>query len=131
MHLATNNISFRVVSGPGRIQGTGNGDPHCHEPINAPWNSAYHGLVRAVVRVTGTAGREAREKELLAAIDAEGPMVPGSNFLSDQGPIVVEASSEGFASVRVNIPTSTNKNAHSVYAAAAAAAGKPVDFFQK
>lgn len=36
MHLASNNISFRVVSGPGLIQGAGNGDPHCHEPNNVP-----------------------------------------------------------------------------------------------
>ena len=46
MHLATNNITFQVISGPGIVQGTGNGDPHCHEPNNAPWHSAYHGLVR-------------------------------------------------------------------------------------
>jgi hypothetical protein len=46
MHLATNIITFQVISGPGIVQGTGNGDPHCHEPNNAPWHSAYHGLVR-------------------------------------------------------------------------------------
>ena len=95
MHLATNNITFRVVSGPGRIQGTANGDPHCHEPLNAPWNSAYHGLVRAVVRVTGTAARDEKEKALLGTIDHEGPMVANAPELSvgDDVPIVVEASS--------------------------------------
>jgi hypothetical protein len=77
MHLATNNISFRVVSGPGSVQGTGNGDPHCHEPNNAPWHSAYHGLVRAVVRVTSTAARCATERAWLAQVDVDGPMAVG------------------------------------------------------
>ena len=131
MHLATNNITFRVVSGPGRIQGTANGDPHCHEPLNAPWNSAYHGLVRAVVRVTGTAARDEKEKALLGTIDHEGPMVANAPELSvgDDVPIVVEASSPGFAPVQIEIKTSTDSSAHSVYASAAAAAGKPVNFF--
>lgn len=40
MHLATDNVTFTVVDGPGFVQGTGNGDPHCHEPNDAPWHSA-------------------------------------------------------------------------------------------
>jgi hypothetical protein len=36
VHLGSNNVSFRIVSGPGAIQGAGNGDPHCHEPNNVP-----------------------------------------------------------------------------------------------
>ena len=111
------------------MQGSGNGDPHCHEPTQASWNTAYHGLVRAVVRVTGTAARSTREKELLATIDQEGPMSVSATELADTGPIVVEASSPGFDSVRVTISTSTDASTHSVYAAAAAAAGKPVNFF--
>ena len=60
--LATHNVSFRIVSGPGRVQGAHNGDPRNHEPNDAPWHAAYHGLVRAVVRVTSTAGRDPRER---------------------------------------------------------------------
>ena len=44
---ATHNVTFAVVSGPGRIVGAHNGDPQCHEPNQVPWHSAYHGLVRA------------------------------------------------------------------------------------
>ena len=128
MHLATNNITFRVVSGPGRIQGTGNGDPHSHEATDAPWNTAYHGLVRCIVRVTGTSAR--KDRALLASIDSEGPMNANAHELVASGPIVVEASSPGFAPVRVSIPTSTDEETHGVYASAAEAAGKPVDFFQ-
>lgn len=40
---ATNNVSFTVVNGPGRIFGSHNGNPVCLEPNQAPWHSAYHG----------------------------------------------------------------------------------------
>ena len=56
-------------------------------------------------------------------------MVDDAAELIDTSDIVVEASSPGFAPVRVTIATSTNEEMHGVYAAAAAAAGKPVDFF--
>ena len=46
---ASHNVTFRVVSGPGRIIAVGNGNPACHEPNHATWRSAYHGLVRAFV----------------------------------------------------------------------------------
>lgn len=94
MHLATNNITFRVVSGPGVVQGTGNGDPHCHEPNNAPWHSAYHGLVRGVIKVTSAAARDPAERALIATIDRHGPLSAGS-APQDHADIVVEVSSPG------------------------------------
>jgi len=40
---ASHNVSFRVVSGPGRIIGVGNGNPTCHEPNHASWRRCkYH-----------------------------------------------------------------------------------------
>eukprot|EP00966_Prymnesium_polylepis_P055052 1272624-Prymnesium_polylepis.1 len=131
MHLATHNVSFRVVSGPGAVQGTHNGDPHCHEPNDAPWHSAYHGLVRAVVRVTSTAGRAAAETALLQDIDVHGPMARAARGAAGAAPqpIVVEASSPGFAPTIVSIPVSTDAAAAGVMGAASEAAGKPVYFF--
>lgn len=129
IHLATNNVTFRVVSGPGFVQGTNNGDQHCYEPNNAPWHSAFHGLVRAVVRVTGTTARSARETSLLVKIDVDGPMAAVKQVTSPEGPIVVEASSPGFDPVRISIPVSNDPLTAGVYAIAEAAAGKPVDFF--
>ena len=142
MHLATDNITFTVLSGPGFVQGTGNGDPHSQEPNNAPWHTAYHGLVRAVVRVNSMAGRSTTERALLALIDVHGPMSSSSSSSSlaeeehsvydsggDSPPIVVQASSPGFAPVTVSIPTSTDANTAGVYAVAEAGAGQPVDFF--
>jgi hypothetical protein len=131
VHLASHNISFRIVSGPGVVQGTHNGDVHSHLPNDSPWYPAYHGLVRAVVRVTSVAGRPPAERALLSTIDVHGPCA--SSVTAESGnapadPIVVEASTPGFAPVRVSIPTSTDPKER-VLAVAEAAAGKPVDFF--
>jgi hypothetical protein len=130
---ARNNITFKIVSGPGVVQGSHNGDVHCQEPNNAPWHTANHGLVRAVIRVTSSAARDPRELELLSRIDHDGPMAATSAVaLHDGGrmetsDIVVEASSPGFAPVQVTIPTSTDPK-NDVMAIAEASAGQPVDF---
>jgi len=130
MHHATNNISFRVVSGPGEVLGTHNGDTKCIEPNNAPWHSAYHGLVRAVVRVTATSSRSVLERELLAQIDVDGPMAAGLEHDVTAQHILVEATSPGFAPAQVLIPVSTDAK-DTVMAVASAVAGKSVDFFGK
>ena len=77
--------------------------------------SAYHGLVRGVIRVTGVAGRDARERAILAQVDVEGSMAAAAAAsAAGGGPIVVEASSPGFApAVRAGCacrsrPTSTD-----------------------
>ena len=113
----------------GRVQGTGNGDPHSQLSNADPTHPAYHGLVRAVVRVTSTAARGARERALLATIDARGPMASLATSGGAADPIVVEVRAPGFPPERLTIPTSLDAAADGVYAIAEAAAGKPVDFF--
>jgi hypothetical protein len=128
--LASTNVTFKVVSGPGYIQGAHNGDPHNHHPNNAPWVTAWHGLARGFVRVTSTAGRDSQERALLRQIDVAGPMSADAmphHYSTD--PIVVEVSADGFAPAQISIPTSTDPATASVLAVAAASAGKPVDFF--
>jgi hypothetical protein len=44
---ASSNITFHVVSGPGRIWTTHNGDPANDHPRDVSWVPAYHGLARA------------------------------------------------------------------------------------
>lgn len=129
---AQDNITFKVLSGPGLVQGSHNGDVHCQQPNNAPWHTANHGLVRAVIRVTSSAARS--DLGLLARIDTHGPMthLKGRNStvyhtLMDTSDIVVEASAPGFAAVQITIPTSTDPK-DSVMAIAEASAGQPVDF---
>ena len=135
MMLATDTVTFRVVSGPGRVQGTHNGDPHAHAPNNSPWHPAYHGLVRAVVRVTSVAARSSMERTALARIDVHGPMAAGEQAepveqaTAATEPIVVEASAPGLAPARISIAVSTDPAADGILAVAVAAAGKQVDFF--
>jgi len=125
VHMANSqNVSFAIVSGPGEIQGTGSGNPKSYEANNAPWHIAYHGLVRAVVRVTSGAGLSEYEKATLQAIDG-----PSGLALDSAEDIVLEASSPGLDTARLIIPTSTDSR-HSVLKVAQSGAGKPVNFFQ-
>ena len=48
---ASSVVTFSVTSGPGRIAGVHNGDAKSHEPQAASSRRAYHGLVRAAVKV--------------------------------------------------------------------------------
>jgi hypothetical protein len=128
MHLATSNVTFSVISGPGVIQGTANGDPKSYQPHTSASQTAYHGLVRAVLRVTSIAGLPRSQKELLQSIH-------GSNFFGNLGPsltqeedIVIEATSPGLEPARLRIPTSIDPST-TVLAVAAVGAGQPVNFF--
>ena len=48
-HMAVNNVTFTIVSGPGRVVGAHNGDQAAHEPNHAPFHTSYHGLTRGTV----------------------------------------------------------------------------------
>lgn len=119
--LSSHNITFKVISGPGRIIGVGNGNPSCHEPNKAAWRSAYHGLARAVVQVTVNAASSDSERRRLQQIDAESGQTttifpPGQDFTDTS--IVVEASAENLVPGRVSIPVSSDAAIHSVLAVA-------------
>ena len=134
VHSASHNVSFRVVSGPGRVQGCHNGDTRSHLRNDLSWYPAYHGLVRAIVRVTSVAGREQWERNLLSQIDQHGPMAlrtSGAPQGGEETAIVVEASTPGLKPVQVAIVTSTDAKKDGVMEIAASMAGKPVDFFGK
>lgn len=52
---AATRLNFRV-EGPGRILGTGNGDPNDHDPDHAPARKAFNGLAQVIVQTTGSEG---------------------------------------------------------------------------
>jgi hypothetical protein len=124
VHMASNNITFQIIAGPGQIQGTGSGNPKSYEANNAAWHLAYHGLVRAVVRVTSLAGLVQYEQDLLHEVDGS----DGDWNFQEEDNIIVEASSPGLESVRLVIPTSVDPM-QSVLEVARAGAGRPVNFF--
>lgn len=129
-HLATNNVTFSIVSGPGRIQGTANGDAKSYQSHVSSSHTAYHGLVRAIVRVTSIAGLSEREKDLITLVDGTNAASAGIS-ISNAEDIVIEASSPGLPPTRLRIPTSTDPATASVLAVAEAAAGKPVNHFHE
>ena len=113
------NVTFRVMSGPGRIIGVGNGDPSCHEPNQVPWRSAYHGLARAIVQVTEDRASSALHRMRLMHIDRDGGIRtriihPQDTSLVDA--IVVEASVEGLETSSVSIPVTSDESTHGMLA---------------
>ena len=119
---ASHNVSFSIVSGPGRIIGVGNGDPFCHEPNKVSWRSAYHGLVRVVVQVTENAASSPLERRRMIQIDRDGGSRTTIIHPEDTTPrapsIVVKAFVEGLESSMVTIPTSTNLETNGVLSTA-------------
>lgn len=132
-------VSFAVASGPGRVAGVHNGDAKCHEPQAAASRSAYHGLARAVVKVTvDAASASAAELQLLATeVDGVAGAAVGSTGervtilrrgAATASSIVVTATAPGLASGSISIPVSTDAAAHSVLAVAAASVRQPLTF---
>lgn len=54
-HVAQSNVTFEIVSGPGRVIATHNGHQSNHQPNHAPYHTAFHGLVRGIVQVRAVA----------------------------------------------------------------------------
>ena len=122
---SSHNITFEIVSGPGRIIGVGNGNPSCHEPNLVSWRSAYHGLSRAVVQTTATTALLPQERRRILEIDAEAGLrttitSPEDALSVEAESIVVKASSPGLESSTVSIPVSNDLSKHSVLAVAKA-----------
>ena len=125
-------ISFTVESGPGLIAGVHNGDAKSHEPQIATVRHAYHGLARAVVKVTEDAASAsqadlallATQIELNRSNEAAGKIaidyLAGSTSSDAYTSIVVTATCSGLAMGSITIPVSTNSSADSVLAVAAA-----------
>ena len=129
-HMASDNVTFTIISGPGRVVGAHNGDQASHEPNHSPWHSAYHGLVRGTIMVTEDRATPTWHRRRMLEIDE-----PGTILISDEEvassptpPIVVEASAPGLKSMQVSIPTSVDVATDGVLAVAAKGAGKKVVF---
>jgi len=87
---ASHVVTFEVVSGPGSIIGVHNGDAKSHEAQVSTSRSAYHGLCRAVVKVThDSASAPQSTLELLRdeiEVRREGPGPAAAN--GNQGKVV-------------------------------------------
>ena len=119
---ASQNVTFSIVSGPGRIIGVGNGNPMCHEPNKASWRSAYHGLARVIVQVTQNVASSPLHRKRMIQIDRDGGIrthiVPPEYTSPTADAIVVQASVEGLGTSTVSIPVSSDVESDGVLASA-------------
>jgi hypothetical protein len=103
------NVTFTIVSGPGRIAGVGSGDPRAQEQPNGAAVSTFGGLARAIVQVAVDC--TSPHRDVVLAVDADAGarttvLPPGQ--ACPTAPIVVSASAPGLAPVTVAIPVSGN-----------------------
>merc|ERR1711871_655021 len=103
---ATDRISWRVVSGPGRVAGVSNGDETSHEWMKSNAINAFGGLARGVIQVTQDC--TSAHRYLALDIDADSGLgaveVVKGTCATDT--IVLEASAAGFDPVQITIPVS-------------------------
>ena len=131
VHNSTAVVTYMVVSGPGRVLATHNGDSANHEPNLSPWHSSYGGLTRAIVQTSTDAGTPAWHRRRLLQIDAEANLRTQIADPDDaQAPvppagIVIQATSPGLKSCTITIPVSTDPAA-GVLASAYSAVGAPL-----
>lgn len=107
------NVSFAIASGPGLVVGVGNGDPGCLSPNQVAWREAYHGLARAVVRVTLDAATPdaVRARRIAMEVDAgRGGRSSSSMPVGGTPPraITVTASAPGLPPATLDIPLSVD-----------------------
>lgn len=129
------NVTFSIVSGPGRIAGVGSGDPTSHEQPNGATVATFGGLARVFVVVTLDCTSDNRARMLVIDRDGTaGPtrvVPPGIYCPTDD--IVVEASAPGLPTVQASVPVSENSVIDSVDAVARASvaisASKYLDSF--
>ena len=129
VHDSTANVTFRVSGGPARLVGVGNGDPANQDPNHAEWKPAYHGLVRAIFRVTLLAAGTASERALVAAINVDAGAGPGSSRVHQSasgaaipGSFTVSATAAGLPGAHLVVPLSTRPEDAPLNVAAASVA---------
>lgn len=124
-HLDTRNITFHIVSGPGTIVGTDNGNATDLSPQTAASHVAHRGLVRCVVRSTQDAASPAWHRRRVLAIHPLAELVAAGVDIVEAGDegraateIVLEATAPGLDTVRLTIPLSTDAATDGVLAVA-------------
>ena len=117
VHDSIDNITFKVSDGPARLVGVGNGDPANRDPPTTAVLPAYHGLVRAIFRVTVLAVGAVSDRAMTKAVNVDAGAGPRSSSVhqGDVGTIsdgnssfTVSAIAHGLPGgwVHLNIPLS-------------------------
>ena len=117
---AANPLTFSVVSGPGRVIGTHNGDQRNHIPSNSSSTIAFHGLARCLIQVTEDFSGSVADRQLLSSVTVD--KSPRTHIVIDAKAvpqdIVIRVVSPGLVDGLITIPVSANSDS-SVLATAA------------
>eukprot|EP00056_Hartaetosiga_gracilis_P011561 m.175817 g.175817 ORF g.175817 m.175817 type:complete len:1026 (+) comp13521_c0_seq1:161-3238(+) len=98
------NVTFFIISGPGRITGSGNGNPKSLQLPYVNTKELYGGMARVSVQVTHDC--ISAHRELSSQIDVDGghrTSLSCEGFGSDPVPIVVGVSVAGFPHLSSNV----------------------------
>ena len=119
------NVTWSVVSGPGRLGGVGAGDPSSHEQPGGTTVATCGGLARAIFIATVDCVSGGRDR--VRAVDVEGSEGPTSVLPQDspcpEDDIVVAADAPGLPRALLHIPVSGDGSVDGVLAVARASAG--------
>ena len=115
---ATNRIAFFVISGPAVFAGISNGDPASHEFMKSPSVNSWGGLARGMFRVS--ADCVGVNRLIAQTLDTDRSTTISADCKGLLTPIVVEASSPGLESARIEIPVSADAASEGPLAIAAA-----------
>ena len=88
-------VTFRVLSGYGKIVGSGNGNPTSHERLHSPSVATFGGLARGVLQASADCASE--HLETIRAVDVDGGIGGTTRLLTTEEaaavtPILIEAS---------------------------------------
>jgi hypothetical protein len=115
------NVTFSVLSGPGRLAGIGNGDPASHQAQRGTVAATFAGLARALVQVSVDCTSDHRD--LMAQVDVDGGkrtvIVPPGQPCPTADPIVLLATAPGLVNATVSIRVSGSPGDHPFAVAAA------------
>ena len=122
---ATERITWRVVSGPGRVVGVSNGNPASHEQMKSNAVDAWGGLARGFVQVAMDCVSSGRG--LAKQIDVDSARSPtlvetDRTKCGNTTSIVVAASAGQLGEARLSIRVSDDEARDGVFAVAAATA---------
>ena len=126
VHGSDISISFAVVSGPGMLHSTANGNPADHAALHSPTRRAYHGLARAVIRSSVDASGVVSDRMLRKLVNSDAgrgkmsaSIFAGSAENGDaHAAVVLNACAEGLPCAALSIPTSADPDASPFEAAA-------------
>ena len=111
VHGCDSSITFTLLSGPGMLHSTVNGNPADHVPIHSHTREVYQGLARAVIRSTIDASGSEEDRALRKLVNSDagrGGMSATITLDEVVEPVVVEACTVGLPCTRLSIPTSAN-----------------------